>query len=140
MKAQTGLEILLMGIIGTYTILAVGILPASTVKLTEEKQTLFEYSYNKVQLLLLNILSATENDKRIYETIAENLAIDRPSNLDFLKNKLDKLIESKCYQLNSSTKVLLEVENCEPNYIVNATIALPYNPDKLIEEIRVGVK
>lgn len=139
MKAITGFELLLIGIIGTYTIITAGFIPPSIVKLTEEKETLFEYSYNKVQLILLNLLSATHEDKKIYQWIGESIAIKQ--NLEFLKEKLDKIVESKCYQLSNSTNVLIfGKEDCELNYFVNTSIVLPYNPNRLIDELRVGIR
>ncbi len=140
MKSQTGFAMLFMGAIATLTIIVGVLIPPSTVKLTEEKQIIFEQNYNKVQLILLNLLSATQDNKKVYESIAENIAVKtRPPSLEFLNADLEKLA-GKCYRLNTTTKILIqEGKNCKLNYFINTTIVLPYNPDKLIEEFKVGI-
>lgn len=149
MKAITGLEMLFMGLIGTFTIIVGGLIPSSTVKLTEEKQIIFEQNYNKVQLVLLNLLSTTNDNKKVYESIAENIAVKSKPSLEFLKEYLDKLA-GKCYKLTTvetipilgptDTDILVsEEKDCQFNYFANATIVLPYNPDKLIKELKVGI-
>ncbi len=139
MKAISGIEMLLIGAIGTVTIISAGVMPSATVKLTEDKNLIFEYNYNKVQLFLLNLLSTTSDNKKVYESVAEHIAINKPDNLDFLKGKFDNLLEKKCYQLATQTSVLLQAVSCQPVYFVNTTIVLPYNPNKLVETIKVGI-
>lgn len=140
MKSQTGFGAVFMGAIATLTIIVGVLIPASTVKLTEEKQIIFEQNYNKIQLILLNLLSSTHDNKKIYESVAENIAVKtNPPSLEFLNANLDKFA-GKCYRLNTTTNVLIpEGKNCQLHYLVNTTIVLPYNPDKLIEEFKVGI-
>jgi len=139
-KGQGGIELLMMGAIVVLIIFMAGLLPTAAVKYNLDKEAIFEYKYNKVQHTLLTLFSVTHDEKKVSELIAEKFFIDKPSSVDFLKPILDKQIESKCYQLNVSNKILLSVDDCNPSYWINSTIVLPYNPNKLVEEIKVGIE
>jgi hypothetical protein len=161
-KGQAGIELLAMGAMVVLTMFIVGLLPTASVKYNLDKETIFEYKYNKVQHTLLTLFSTTHEDptthdeKKVSELIAEKFAINKPSDLDFLKPILDKEIESKCYQLNVSDKILLSVDGCNPSYWINSTIVLPYKYNvnkqeclahgvqepspKFVEEIEVGIE
>lgn len=139
-KGISGIEILIMGMIGTFTILTAGILPSASVKIKLDENIVFEYKYNDAQNLLLTLLSITQDGKDVSKLMAEHLSFNNPSNIDFLKPKLDKLVKNKCYLINSTTRVLLDSSSgCEIKYRANTTIVLPYNPNKLVEEMRVGI-
>ncbi len=139
-KGQAGFELLIMGAMVVLTMLIAGLLPTASVKSNLDKETIFEYKYNKVQHTLLTLFSTTHGEKKVSELVAENFTINKPSDLDSLKPILDKQIESKCYQLNVSNTILLSVDGCNPSYWINSTIVLPYNLNKLVEEIKVGIE
>jgi hypothetical protein len=155
-KGQAGFELLIMGAMVVLTMLIAGLLPTASVKFKLDQETIFEYKYNKVQHTLLTLFSTTHDEKKVSELIAEKFAIDKPSDLDFLKSILDKEIESKCYQINVSDKVLLSANDCNPSYWINSTIVVPYKYNvnkeqclasgsqepspKFVEEIRVGIE
>ena len=64
------IEPLLVGIVGTVTILAV-ILPPAIVKITVDKETLFTYSYEKVQNILLTLFRLKQDGKEAYQILSE---------------------------------------------------------------------
>ncbi|MEM7825202.1 MAG: hypothetical protein QXO27_04490 [Candidatus Aenigmatarchaeota archaeon] len=139
-KGISGIELVLMGLIGTFTIITSAFLPPSAVKVKLDSDTLFEYKDNNVQNLLLTLLSITQNGRDVSKLIAEHLSFNNPANVDFLESRMDKLVINKCYKLNSTSEILLDSSgDCEIKYNANTTIVLPYNPNKLIEEIRVGI-
>jgi hypothetical protein len=141
-KGQAGFDLLMSGAMVVFAIFIVGLLPTTSVKSNLDKETIFEYKYNKVQHTLLTLFSTTHDEKKVSELIAEKFAINKPSDLNFLKPILDKQIESKCYQLNVSNTILLSVDGCNPSYWVNSTIVLPYNSNtnELVGEIKVGIE
>ena len=139
-KGQAGFELLIMGVMVVFAIFIVGLMPTTSVKSKLDQETIFEYKYNKVQHTLLTLFSITHNQKKVSEFIAEKNSIDKSANLDFLKPILEKQIDSKCYQLNVSDQILLSADDCNPKYRVNSTIVFPYNPNKLVGEIEVGIE
>jgi hypothetical protein len=139
-KGISGIELIIMGLIGTFTIITSAYLPPSSVKVKLDSDTLFEHNINDVQNLLLTLLSVTQDGKDASKLIAEHISFNNPTNVDFLKSNMDKLVINKCYKLNSTSETLLDSSSgCEIKYSINTTLVLPYNPNKLIEEIRVGI-
>jgi len=144
----TILVILVAGTVLMYTLLIAGVLPVYAVKYRLDKEMIFEYKYSKAQHTLLTLFSITYDtslgEKKVFESIAERYSINKPSNLDFLKSNLDELIEGKCYQIKVSDNILLDKKKflitCEPEYWINSTLVLPYDPNKpLTQEIEVGI-
>lgn len=64
------IEPLLVGVVGTFTILAV-IFPPVIIKLTVDKETLFTYSYEKVQNILLTLFRLKQDGKEAYQILSE---------------------------------------------------------------------
>jgi len=136
-KGQAGFELLIMGVMVVVAMFIAGLLPTASVKTNLDKEAIFEYKYNKVQHTLLTLFSITHDEKKVSELIAENFTINKPSDLEFLKPILDKEIETKCYHIVVDSKALFFVGGCDVKYRANATLILPYNPNKLVEEITV---
>ncbi len=144
MKAQSIPEIPLLGIIGTIAIIGGILIPPAIIKTTLDKELVLTYEYEKTQLDLLALLSSTQGNIPVYEIIANN--INTPDNLEFLKEGLNTIIESKCYSLQvgdteSDFKTLLENGVCSKKYKFTTTITLPYNPElkSQIKLLRIGV-
>ena len=58
----------------------------------------YEYNYNNVQLQLLSLLSSTHEKQQIAKMLSENFYSTQKIDMEpILKEKLDKLIDSKCY-------------------------------------------
>lgn len=132
MKAQSIPEIPLLGIIGTIAIVAGILIPPTIIKTTLDKELVLTYEYEKTQLDLLALLSSTHEGIPVYEVIANS--INTPDNLEFLKERLNTIIESKCYSLQvgnieSDFKTLLENGVCSKKYTFTTTIVLPYDPE-----------
>jgi len=95
-----------------------------------------EQKHDNAQMALIVLLYSTHNGKTIQEIIGEHLILGQPSDLSFLNDKLDKLIEGKCYKLSTPSKILAENPGCNPTkYTKEVDIPLPYNSAKLYEKL-----
>ncbi|NCN38983.1 MAG: hypothetical protein COY38_03190 [Candidatus Aenigmarchaeota archaeon CG_4_10_14_0_8_um_filter_37_24] len=96
----------------------------------------YEENYENTQMILISLLTSTYDGKTVQELIGDNLAFGQPDDLTFLKDKLDKLVEGRCYKLSTPSKVLAKSSGCTPKeYTSSVNITLPYNPDKLVENL-----
>jgi hypothetical protein len=101
----------------------------------------YEYNYDNVQLTLLTLLSSTHDKQQIGKMLSENFYSNQPIDMTpILKEKLDKLIDSKCYTLKVSDLVI-EGSNteCKKNYAAKAKIVYPYNPQNLTGDVLLVV-
>jgi hypothetical protein len=101
----------------------------------------YEYNYNNVQLELLSLLSSTHEKQQIAKMLSENIYSTQKTDMEtILKEKLDKLIDSKCYTLSVSNLVV-EGSNteCKKNYAAKAKIVYPYNPQNLTGDVLLVV-
>lgn len=138
-RGITGFELLIAGMMFTFVILIVGLLPAVYVKRKLDHETIFEYRCNKVQHLLLTLFSITYDERKVSESIAEHYLINKPDNLNFLKPYLDREMENKCYHIAVHNKTMFSTGSCDVKCRTNTTLVLPYNLNKLVTEIMVDV-
>ncbi|MBL7169389.1 MAG: hypothetical protein ISS48_00015 [Candidatus Aenigmarchaeota archaeon] len=101
----------------------------------------YEQKHDNTQMILISLLSSTHNGKTIQEIIGEHLVLGEPSAEDIknlLTDRLDKLVETKCYKLSTPSKTLVNTarKGCEPkDYEKDVDITLPYNSGKLTEKL-----
>ena len=87
------------------------------------------------------MLSSTKNGKTIQQLIGEHLVLGEPDKDTLeqtLKEKLDKLVETGCYKLSTSSVDLIKSAKtgCDPKkYTKETEIVLPYNANKLTEKL-----
>ena len=94
----------------------------------------YEQSYEKIQMVLISLLSSTGENREITEqqVIGEHLVLGE--GLGNLGDKLFSLVESGSYKLSTSSETLAEKSN--PNNFTKETkIVLPYNKNKLTETL-----
>lgn len=91
----------------------------------------YYYNYNNVQLALLTLLSSTHEKEQVAKLLAEHLTLNQPADMKaVLVDKLDKIVESKCYTLNASNLVVNGTNtDCTKKYAAKAKIVYPYNPN-----------
>ncbi|MEM5792772.1 MAG: hypothetical protein QXY45_00215 [Candidatus Aenigmatarchaeota archaeon] len=141
MKGQ--LELPIIGLLATVTIV-LGILVVSRL-LTTPLVYVFEYEQEteKTELILTSLLTSTEDGKTIHQIIGENIVFGTPTDSQISKiisQKLDKLVESKCYKVYTPSKILAEKSGCGPKkYTKETLITLPFNQQKLTEKITLVI-
>ncbi len=94
----------------------------------------YEQSYEKIQTVLISLLSSTNENGKITEqqAIGEYLVLDK--GLGNIDDKLSSLVESGSYKLSTSSKTLAEKSNPK-NFTKETKIVLPYNKNKLTEKL-----
>ena len=139
MKGFAPLDMLIAVVMFTLTVVNLVMIP-TTLRRGIVRTVEFEYKYNNAQLALLTLLSTTHDGKTVSEIIGEHIVLNQPDNLDLiLKEKLDKIVESKCYELSIPSKSLVKSPRCEPEeYTAKTRIALPYG-SKLTEELTLVI-
>jgi len=141
MKGFAPLDLLIAVVMFTLTVINLILIPTSLrrgiVRVVE-----YEYNYNNAQLALLTLLSTTQDGEPLSKFIAEHIVLNEPDNIeDILKEKLDKIVESKCYELSIPSESLIKSSepDCDPkDYTAKARIALPYG-SRLTEEITLVI-
>jgi len=136
MKGQ--LEVPIIGILIVITII-MGILVVGKFLTTPLVQLIkYQEEYENTQMIFISLLSSKENGKTLMELIGDNIVYGNPDDSQLkqiLEKKLDKLIETKCYKISISSKILIKKE-CEPTkYEKTIPLPLPYNEGNLIEKI-----
>jgi hypothetical protein len=96
----------------------------------------YEYNYNSVQLALMALLSSTHEQKQVSESLSEHISLNKPMDISIIEDKLDKLIESRCYNLTAGD-IVVEGTNtdCNKKYASIAKIPLPYSPENKTEDV-----
>lgn len=134
------ISIPLMGLIFLATVTVMILIPVFFLKINIIKQVDIEYKYNNAQLTMLTLLSSTNNKKMISKTIAEYIQLQDKPKIDFLKDILDKQIESKCYviySIDTQKNIIKTCDNPAKYKADNIKIPLPYNPQKLVGKLRL---
>jgi len=140
MKGQLSLPII--GIILTLVIVIGILVPVKFLTTPLVHVIRYEEKHNNAQMILISLLSSTDNKKTIQEIIGEYLILGEPDG-DYmeklLKKRLDKLVESRCYKLSTSSEKLSVKSSklfCNPEkYTKETEIALPYNSGQLTEKL-----
>lgn len=103
----------------------------------------YEETHDNSQMILITLLSSTHNGKSIQELIGEHIVFGNPSINDLnqiITERLDKIVESECYSISTSEEILSENPDCNPqDYRKETFISLPYNSDKLTEELTLVI-
>lgn len=100
----------------------------------------FEYNYDNVQLALLTLLSSTHDGQQMGKLLSENAYQSQMDMKSVFQEKLDKLIDSKCYTLNVSDIVIDGMNtDCTKQYAASAKIIYPYNPRNLTRDVILAV-
>ncbi len=136
------------GIAGSFVVLLVTIviiivilIPANFLTKPVTQTIKYEQDYSNVQMVLISLLSSTKNEKSIQQLIGEHLILGEPEKetlKQILKEKLDKLVETECYKLSTSSEDLIKSSRigCDPKkYTKEIEIVLPYNTKKLTEKL-----
>lgn len=128
----------LIGLIFTFTVIFSFLMIPNIFKYQTARVIQTAYEYDNAQLTLIVLLFSTENGKPVSRLITEHILTNKPNDMKFLSEKLDKLVESKCYKLSTSSETLAENTNpdCNPSkYKVEVELPLPYNLGKKTEKI-----
>jgi len=89
-------QFLLVGLIGTSTIIIGVLIPPLIVQTTVDKELLFTYGYEKAEHSLLSLLSLVEDGKSVYEVLGMRALLNNPEGLSQLKIKFDQLLGENC--------------------------------------------
>lgn len=102
--------------------------------------TNYEYNFNSVQLALLTLLSSTHENQPVSEMIANHISLNQPLDASVIQDKLEKIIDSRCYKFNA-TGFVIEGANadCTKKYEAAVKIPYPYNPQNLTGDIILEV-
>ena len=97
----------------------------------------YDYKYNSAQLALLTLLSSTSNKVSISKILSDgNYSQIKP----IVKDKLDKIITSRCYTLNMSKLVVQGIDPlCKKSYVATTKIVLPYNPKNMTATVSLAI-
>ncbi len=150
-------EIAIVGLIGTFAIIAGILIPPSVIKSTVGKEAILTYRFEKIQHALLTLFSSYENEKSVYETIGTNILLKKPTNT--LKPQFDGLVgENYCIsiiregtQLPTGSVIAPPPREFLSGEILRSTcpadgvqfntiLVLPYNKNSLVEVIGIGVE
>lgn len=100
----------------------------------------YEYNYDNVQLALLTFLSSTHDKQPMSKLISDYFYSDKQLDSSIIQNKLDKIVESKCYTLNVSGFVVNGTnQDCTKKYVAMVKIPYPYNPGNMTGEVTLWV-
>jgi len=128
-----------VSILVTLTIVLGILIPTKFMSVPTTRVVEYEQHHDNAQMILISLLSSTTDDeKTIQELIGEYLIFGEPDDLDLLiKEKLEKLVSSKCYSLSTpSKKLLIESIDCVPKeYKKDTYISLPYNLEGITEKL-----
>ncbi|OGW55096.1 MAG: hypothetical protein A2Y81_05615 [Nitrospirae bacterium RBG_13_43_8] len=96
----------------------------------------YEYNYDNVQLALLTFLSTTEGKVPMSRLISDHVSSGTQLDSTMIQNKLDKIVESKCYTLNVSGFVVNGVnQDCTKKYMAKVKIPYPFNPENMTGDV-----
>lgn len=121
-------------------VLILGILFTSKyLSIPTTRTIIYEQKYDSADMVLISLLSSTHNEKSLQELIGQHIITGNPSDLSFVKDRLDLLIPNKCYRLSTPHETLAESigsQNCQLKDVrKDANISLPYNRGKLVENL-----
>lgn len=142
-------EIAIIGLIGTFSIIAGIVIPPTVMKSTVGKELLLSYNFEKAQHGLLSLLSSTQNNKPVYELISTKMLI---KNSDYLNTEMQNIFAIFDRAIGTSYCILIDPDEqriqkdaftgkvCEADAIFNTIIVVPYNKDALVKVLGFGVK
>lgn len=136
-------EIAIVGLIGTFTIVAGIIIPPSVIKSTIGKELVLTYDFETAQNGLLTFLSSTQDGKPTYELVGSKIILRNAVDINKARGVFDKIVIDNCILVNPEDKVTKDVftgKVCEVNAQFNTIIVVPYNKNSLVEIIGIGVK
>jgi len=125
-------------------IIVLGILiPTKFMSVPTTRIIKYEQDNDNAQMMLISLLSSTQNGKTIQQLIGEYLILNQPDKTtieQILKERLDKF-DTECYKLSSSSKkIMVEKPDCTAkDYKKEVEIPLPYNLDKLTEKLTLVI-
>jgi hypothetical protein len=141
MKGKISLPILLG--FASILILLIVLVPLKYLTAPLVRVVQYEETHDNSQMILITLLSSTSDGKTIQELIGEHIVFGNPNINDLdqiIAEKLDKLVESECYRLSTSSEILAESSDCNPqDYEKEAFVSLPYNSDKLTEKLTLVI-
>lgn len=141
-------EIAIVGLIGTFTIVAGIIIPPSIIKTTVGRELVIAYNFEKAQHELLSLVSSTQDGRPVYELIGLKIILKDTVDINKAQNIFTKAIKtSYCIVVNPQIKgvqgtqeEILKSGVCEIEGVFNTVIVLPYNKEALVKVIGIGVK
>ena len=136
-------EIAIVGLIGTFTIVAGILIPPSFIKSTIGKELLLTYNFETAQNGLLTFLSSMQDGKSTYELIGTKIILKNSADINKVRGVFDKIVIDNCILVNPEDKVAKDAFTgnvCEVNAQFNTIIVVPYNKNSLVEVIGIGVK
>jgi hypothetical protein len=134
MKGQ--IEAAIAWIIIPIAITLMALLPVILLKIHIVKIIEMEFNYDNAGSALLMLLASTHDNKPVAQLLAEHILLKQPSNTDFAKNNIEKIVT--CYKISTPSKTLIET-TCSPEYGASAKVALPYNYEKLVESVTLMI-
>lgn len=98
-----------------------------------------EVVQNNAQLVLLALLSSTNQGKPIYQMMVEHLVYNQyPDIGQIVTPGLEKY--SSCYNLQLGTETIAKSKDCDPHkYTATAKIVLPYQPGKKVALLNLTI-
>lgn len=140
-------EIAIIGLIGTFTIVAGIIIPPSVIKSTIGKEILLTYNFEKAQYGLITFLSSTQDDKIVYELVGTKILL-KDVDISEAQNTFNKVIATNyCIVVDPEIRGMQgaqgDISNtniCEVNAAFNTIMVVPYNNEALVKVIGMGVE
>ena len=128
MAIENALSMVMMGVIFTIFIILFVFIPFVTLQSKLVATVVYENNYNSALLGLRIFLSSTVTSggetRTVSDILATHIAFNDPSDITFLKSKLDALF--KCYELQNEKGILLKAEDCTPSQAeAKSEIVLP---------------
>jgi len=100
----------------------------------------YQYNYNNVQLALLSFLSSTHDGEQMSKILADNIVMNKPIDVMIVEERLDKIIDNKCYTLNvSDFSIAGSNIDCTKKYTATYKLPYPYNPRNITGEVTLVV-
>jgi len=100
----------------------------------------YQYNYNNVQLALLSFLSSTHENEQMSEMLSDHVSMNKPMDIEIIQDRLDKIIDNKCYTLNvSNFSVVGNNIDCTKKYTATYKLPHPYNPRNITGDVSLVV-
>lgn len=131
-------------------IMAIIVIPWFVLKIHIVNVIQFEDKYNTADLAMLALLSTKNDGKETPQILAEHITLSNPSDVSFIRNDLEKIVPSKCFELTSGSESQARSPNriisikpyiteCSPDMSTKTKIVLPYNPQNLTEFLELSI-
>lgn len=139
----TGIELLVIGM----ALFVAAVIPALFLKIHLVEVVHYEYNYNRVQLMMLALLSTTHDGQPLQKIIGEHIVLNNhPDIAAIISSKMDKL--ANCYKVyyelgegsDATEKILSATKDCEAKeYAASAQLTLPYNSNNLAAKLMLVI-